>query len=644
MYLDELLIVNYRSCNLLHINLSKDDPNILIGINDCGKSTILKATENLLSIKPVFNFIKDDKKKNDLSNTKIDNSVLQSELSNLNLPSISYSGNECIILGKFFVEDEELIEETNTKLSPHLLWVLENSTDNSIWFGRVFNTVNQTIKEIILTPDHEENESILKLYQESDKKVRDKIKELKIPQSDIENDNNSGWFKKIELFRTIYKKYSLSNYWVDYESKNDKFLFPECRYLDWNVSMEQLTQVATDTINTKIQNQLLFAKKFAVRQASKAQSIVNKELDQFTSQFAIDLPNIKAFKANINLEVQSKLTDILINKANTDGDIHIEQQGEGVKRQIWFALIKWSALSSISTNSNNKKFIWCFDEPETHLYPKAQREFFDLIKDVSKSNIQSLISTHSTVFIDRAKFANICKVELNNGYSIYSRCLTVGDIYQSLQIRNSDFLFFDKFLVVEGVTEEYLIPELFKFLNDNRALESYGIKLICLGGKTNRKQNKQILENVLKDFNKKDDSVVYIFDNDVAFGSQSLTKKELEELNHFKVGKQDIEDSFHLEVWFELLKNEIPETTITIQEIEQLHASIPDCEEIPGNKKFYEALKRYVKSKLTDDQKHIVNDKLHGKGKDSADLIRKYVTKLEHINGEIIKAFDELIK
>ena len=43
------------------------------------------------------------------------------------------------------------------------------------------------------------------------------------------------------------------------------------------------------------------------------------------------------------------VTDILINKLKSDKDIHLDLQGEGVKRQIWFALIKSGALVSISS-------------------------------------------------------------------------------------------------------------------------------------------------------------------------------------------------------------------------------------------------------------------------------------------------------
>lgn len=63
MYLSKLLIINYRSCQCVEVDLLKDEPNILIGINDCGKTSLLKGLELLLSEKPQIFYIKDGTKK-----------------------------------------------------------------------------------------------------------------------------------------------------------------------------------------------------------------------------------------------------------------------------------------------------------------------------------------------------------------------------------------------------------------------------------------------------------------------------------------------------------------------------------------------------------------------------------------------------
>ena len=366
------------------------------------------------------------------------------------------------------------------------------------------------------------------------------------------------------------------------------------------------------------------------------------EFDNFTKQFAVDLPNIQAFKSNLIFTLESKLTDILINKNNTDGDIHLDSQGDGVKRQIWFALIKWSALNSLATEITSKKYIWCFDEPETHLYPKAQRDFFQIIKQITSKNIQTIISTHSTVFIDRADFTRIAKFELENGYTKYSHCSSTSDIYNALQIRNSDFLFYDKFVIVEGDTEETLVPHLFK-LHCGETLSSKGIQLINLGGKDKRKQNEQLLKDLLKDFNKDKENIIYIFDNDVIY---ELTAKELAELQYFTVGKQDIEDSIDSYLWVKIVNDKLTAfgVTTTVNEINQIKAKIPSGSKVNSNQKFYPKLKSYLKQKLTNpDDFYLIDDNLPDKGKNSGAMLNSYIDNLVQVDPNFIAVFKMLL-
>ena len=430
MWLEQFTSINYRSCQNVTINLAKDEPNILIGINDCGKSSILKAIGLLLPSKQTFNFPSDDKKKNDFSNSRLSVADFNTLITSLGLPHTDYTGNQTVLIAKFKLEAEDLDPAQVSGYSKTLQWVFENLVDEYIWVMKIFDEEAKNSIEYILTKDLADAGRPLQYYTATAKALNEKKTELKLTKEEIDNENGLGRFKNSELVSAIYRKVGTVDMWVNYVIASDKLLFPEFSYLDWNVSMEQLQSVAKTAISTKISPHTDLAAKFARRQAAKAQAIVDTELDAFTKLFAVDLPNIEAFKSNIIFSLESKLTDLFINKANTNGDIHLDSQGDGIKRQIWFALIKWTALNVIDAAVNSKKHIWCFDEPETHLYPRAQRDFFEIIQSVSKKNVQSLISTHSTVFIDRADFSKIAKFELDGGYSKFSHCTSTGDIYE----------------------------------------------------------------------------------------------------------------------------------------------------------------------------------------------------------------------
>lgn len=168
--------------------------------------------------------------------------------------------------------------------------------------------------------------------------------------------------------------------------------------------------------------------------------------------------------------------------------------------------------------------------------PSAQRKFFEIIKEVSKSNVQTLISTHSTVFIDKSKLKTIRSVSIqDNAYTEYNECESVDEVFESLELKNSDFLFYDKFLVIEGDTEAYLIPELYKLYKGN-TLEEDNIQLINLTGKNKWLEGKKALENVFNGFKKSQEYVIYLFDSDMRneLGEEAITDC------FFFAGKQDI--------------------------------------------------------------------------------------------------------
>ena len=70
MFLDSVAIFNYKSCRLLHVNLKPNNTNNFIGLNDSGKSSILKAIEFLFN-KPACSFNKEGNNKSDLSNSVV---------------------------------------------------------------------------------------------------------------------------------------------------------------------------------------------------------------------------------------------------------------------------------------------------------------------------------------------------------------------------------------------------------------------------------------------------------------------------------------------------------------------------------------------------------------------------------------------
>lgn len=614
MLLSNFTIVNYKSCRLLDVVLDPNSPNIFIGINDSGKSSLLKALDLFFDIKQSIYLVNDKSIRSDLSNTPINIDDLSAQLKNKNLPEFSFETKDKIILLSKFIYEEKYNEND---VSEQLLWAFDSSQE--IWIAKVFDQQNTAGIYYLLNKDFNSQQ----LWLKKDKELKTLMDEIGKSSSDVTNVNQAGKPTNIERIRTIYNSHAqeLSCAWCQYDFRKERNLFPFFRLLTWNSDLEDLKGLVTDAMkdNIKELEEKIYSE--AKITSEKATEIVNQQLSNLTKEFINELPSINTIKANIKFNVSTSATDILVEKDNCDGLIHIESQGEGIKRQIWFVLLKWLSRKNIKTEDKVKKIIWCFDEPETHLYPSAQRDFISSLNNLCQTSYQSLISTHSTIFVDKTKLSNVNKIFIDDKYSKIIRCENIDDVYSALQIKNSDFLFYDKFLAVEGATEYKIIPHLY-FLNKKSNLFDENIQLINLGGKSNWTKNKIILDNLIKNFSETQKILYYLLDSDTNCKNKNIKL----------IGKMDIEDSFPNSLWLKITNDLFPELNIQETVLNDIRNKIDSNKE----NKFYCALNNKIRS-LTKNEKY-----LPSKGDDLADLIIKHITDAE-IPSEINDLFSILI-
>lgn len=641
MHLNKLIIINYRSCQQVQIQFENNEPNILIGINDSGKSSILKAAELLFVDKPVFSFIKDNSAKNDLSNTTLPDAEFQAIIEQNNLPNFSYHDKQCLVIAKLEISENELLPEFLPTLSLTARWSLESNGSNFLWIAKVFDTNNNSTRSYVVLNDFDSGEGhLLAAHTLTSNQLTKLVADLAIPPELLQNENNAGPLSNIEKVRAIYKVRQPRPIWQEFKfEKADKNLLPTFRYLDWNCSLDEIKSLAADAMSGLVEEHLTPLKVQARGTAQIVTEGINEKLEEIQTIIGADFPNITAIKTKVYIDVKESITDIVINKANADGDIHLDAQGEGIKRQIWFAMIKAAAITANELEHN--RFIWAFDEPETHLYPTAQRQLFEIMRNISNGNVQTILSTHSTIFIDRTKLSAITGViQDGNGYTELYGIDDIDAVYENLEIRNSDFLFFNKFLVIEGDTEAYLIPKLYKIWRGHLPEED-NVQIINIKGKDKWLEAKIILENIFRDFKKDVNNLVFLFDNDASYkiGGDAITE------NMFFVGTQDIEDSIGSNIWVNICNEKLAqwELTVSIEEIEDLKNSVPNDRFANSNEKFYPKLQRLLKDKVRErTQNPITYSILSDKGSDSGEMILKYIDDVGMINQRIIDAFNRL--
>ena len=122
------------------------------------------------------------------------------------------------------------------------------------------------------------------------------------------------------------------------------------------------------------------------------------------------------------------------------------------------------------------------EEPEVHLHNDLQRQFFDILESYSREK-QFFITTHSPVFIDKAKLENTYLV-LYDGIKSEIKNLSdeegLNEILQTLGIRRSDIFQAEKILFVEGTSDRIFFSKVSEKLNMSFFKNDVGI--IHLGG------------------------------------------------------------------------------------------------------------------------------------------------------------------
>lgn len=610
MRISRLIILNYRSCSCINLTFEVDEPIVLVGPNDSGKTTILNSFKFLFNDKEQAVFSTENSGKNDLSINQV-STVRRDEVFREGFPPFETNDHISFMFKLDFTDDESFSYLNAEKLSPLLKWVI--CRDKCIWIRRTISKQGASyfvMAEDVVDSSDKETKGIkhLELWTKKDaelnKLVSDELKKK------INNRNGEGKPSVFEKVEVLYLNSSnpLEKRWVNIELKEYRPLLPEFEAFTWNFDLNSIYSLASSFIDSEDKEKIR-----AIRENADTieKEISHKIKDKMVPTLNViqgSVPSIKDLFAKIYIDISHKITDVLVRKAGFEGDIHVESQGEGLKRQIWFSLLKSRAQQAIDDGGVTSNFIWTFDEPEIHLYPKAQREFFESLKQLASKGFQIFINTHSSIFVNKAALSNVYLVSVADGESYINRCQKTSEVTKSLEVLNSDILFYNKFMLVEGITEISFFSTLMRLIH-NKDLSSLNTKLIELGGGSKTKVALAALLKILDETNHKSESLLILLDKD-----QEPEHRELS--NHYNIdffGRYDIEDHLPNEVWEIYLKKAFDDQIFHLdkEEIENLRTRLgPE-----GNKKFMNILKSHLVMNKAGGDYSLVNiskNKKHG--------------------------------
>lgn len=301
--------------------------------------------------------------------------------------------------------------------------------------------------------------------------------------------------------------------------------------------------------------------------SEKIKDFFNKTNSGLEETIKEPLDQLKNLVENENDEIGLKHGEVAISPSfKTDGmrisDTYITEVKDttgGYKLQMNYNGLGYNNLIDIymliklaSLNGKSKAKILCLEEPEAHLHPAMQYKLFKFIKEMNdKAGLQQqvFVTTHSSNITAVAGLENMFLLQYRRHDAIpncYSENLydffqlgpnddTLSDekkqirqakiesknhLDKFLDVTRSDMLFADKVILVEGIAEKLLLPEL--MVRCGESYEDQHIAIVEIGGV----QFGHFLE--LFNHNKVCKKVLCITDNDFSWGNDDgfATKKD----------------------------------------------------------------------------------------------------------------------
>ena len=192
----------------------------------------------------------------------------------------------------------------------------------------------------------------------------------------------------------------------------------------------------------------------------------------------------------------------------------IENKGHGLQRAVIFTILRrYAEHMTASPDGRTRRLFLAVEEPELYMHPQAQRTIRKVFRTVADGGDQIVFSTHSSLLVDVAYFDEIIRVEqqseLQSGKStrfsaawqlpmarmiqdIESRIprlrgkvtsQSMRDLYShAYNPRRSEGFFASKVILVEGATEEYSLP-IYADALPQCSFDPLGISVVECGGK-----------------------------------------------------------------------------------------------------------------------------------------------------------------
>jgi predicted ATP-dependent endonuclease of OLD family len=376
--LKKIYLTNFRGYKD-RTEIEIDNLNVIVGKNDSGKSTIIKALDYFLN-----------NLNNDSKPTSED--CYRDENNNSNSFVI-----ECVFDG--FLEKKVVIDETNEiLLKEEFLLNSENLLHLIINFDFSGSKIKKTYSLKCDFPVEIDKDLIHKKLNDLEQITKEK---------ELTPKNNA---KLHELRKAIYESYDLTNK-EDFEISID-----EAKYKKLSEYLPQFFAFYCDRQNSEKDPEITDAAKNIIKKILETQKQKYKELERLTRELKDEMSilgkevistlqeNFPEYQnENLDMDFAVDMSKIFSQgKVSTNGAVNFNNRGSGFRRLLLFSFFLNVAKSK---KDENKNTIYALEEPEISQHPDNQRLIVDMINGLA-SQSQVLITTHSPGIV---KLTNIEK-------------------------------------------------------------------------------------------------------------------------------------------------------------------------------------------------------------------------------------------
>jgi putative ATP-dependent endonuclease of the OLD family len=588
MKLKSLRIVNYRCFEDVHIEVGS--MHALVGANNAGKSTILKALDFLLNPSPkkineesfcrnrtnspieveaLFHELTDAERAHLKSYLRLDGLFHLKRTATLSEQGAAVEGGD---------EDKINIFAHYCKPLPRIEWLDSNKIameSINAWWKEKENLTHGGHNFVSILEDKKPNVSVWK----------EKAAEFAAAYLE-ETDFEPVWTASPTGFLNVLKA-TLPHY----------VLIPAVRYAS------EESKVTKGSPFGRLIYEIMNGMDIPFRSALAAQlkettRVLNREgKDQRSAEITEVENTIKGYLAelmpvDLEIEFQAPTVDVLLTTPRIV--IHdgfrgsIEGKGHGLQRAVIFAILRaYAKLVTQVKGKERRTLILGVEEPELYMHPTAQRATRTVLRSIADGGDQVIFSTHSPLLVDVSFFDEIirCENPASQGAGEHGSGrrfqLSMADIIKDIESRSpklkgkitdksvrvryshayspsrNEGFFAKKIILVEGQTELYALPLYAQAMGHD--LDALSIGVVECGSKAN-------INMLYRVFNELGIGCFVLFD----FDRDNKDKKRVEESRKLLnlLGAPDIEKpeapaiesnyAYFVHVWEKDLESEIP--------------------------------------------------------------------------------------